>query len=445
MSLELRILSGELAGRAKHFEQPVVVIGRHGTCDMRFDADKDLDVSTRHAEIRGSEGRYVLHDMKSTNGTFVNGKQMARGGSVELKPGDRVRFGAAGPEAEIVFAPRTGAAPKPASTEVRIAMAVSRQTASLRRLVVAAIVLVLFGGAAAFYYSSRATTQRVEELNKILAANDSMRIELQATLVRSGDTTLVNQVQQRMADLRDRLARASTDADRATIRKEIRDTETQLRRMVRMDLGTIFARNARAVAIMVSEINGTSYAGSAFSITNDGVMITNRHNVRDTLGRTPTRIAVKFTNSRDWLPARVVKVSDDPDTDLALIQMERPGPYPVIEGVSATAGNAPEGLGVATIGYPAGYDTPMEGSGNDFEARATLTSGMVSKKTSSVLQIDSFATHGSSGSPIFNAQGHVIGVVYGGLASAGGKIVYAVPPERIAAFIQPQYKSIVRD
>ena len=31
-----------------------------------------------------------------------------------------------------------------------------------------------------------------------------------------------------------------------------------------------------------------------------------------------------------------------------------------------------------------------------------------------ILQIDAFASHGSSGSPVFDGHGHVIGVVYGG-------------------------------
>ena len=69
----------------------------------------------------------------------------------------------------------------------------------------------------------------------------------------------------------------------------------------------------------------------------------------------------------------------------------------------------------------------------------------MSKKTSAILQIDSFATHGSSGSPVFSANGYVIGVVFGGNAEAGGKLVYAVPAERLASFLPERYKSVLRD
>lgn len=443
MSVEIRILSGSLAGRVKHFEQSVIVVGRHGGSDLRFDVEKDLDVSSRHAEIRLTNQQYFVHDNNSTNGTFVNGTKLAAGAAVELKHGDRITFGEGGPETEVRIPDAARGGAKPPSTEVRVAIAVKEQTAGLKRMMFAALVLLVLGTGAALYYGRRASSQRIEELNKILAANDSIFIQLQSGMARSGDTTLASLIQQKVTDLRTRLTGAGSDAERASLEREIQEAEQQLRRMAAMDLPTIFGRNAGAVAILIAEIGGKSYAGSAFAITKDGLLVTNRHNVRDTLGRAPTRIAIKFTNTRDWLPARVVKVSDD--DDLAIIQMDRGGPFPVVVGVSANAADASEGMAVATIGYPQGYDTPMEGEGNDFIAKSTLNPGTVSKKTSSVLQIDSYATHGSSGSPVFSRRGLVVGIVYGGQRDAGGKIVYAVPPERIAAFIPAKYKSIVRD
>jgi S1-C subfamily serine protease len=52
-----------------------------------------------------------------------------------------------------------------------------------------------------------------------------------------------------------------------------------------------------------------------------------------------------------------------------------------------------------------------------------------------VLQIDSYATHGSSGSPVFDARGEVVGVIYAGPREAQGRIVYAVPSPHIVALI----------
>jgi pSer/pThr/pTyr-binding forkhead associated (FHA) protein len=47
-------------------------------------------VSRYHAELRLREGHYCLRDLRSTNGTFLNGRP-----SVEepLKPGDLISLG----------------------------------------------------------------------------------------------------------------------------------------------------------------------------------------------------------------------------------------------------------------------------------------------------------------------------------------------------------------
>ena len=61
-----------------------------------------------------------------------------------------------------------------------------------------------------------------------------------------------------------------------------------------------------------------------------------------------------------------------------------------------------------------------------------------------MLQIDSYAGHGSSGSPVFDATGTVVGVIWGGDKESSGRIVYAVPAQRISAFIGADGAGIVR-
>jgi S1-C subfamily serine protease len=440
MPIELRIVSGALAGQSKRFDQNVVVIGRQGGLDLRFDPHQDLDVSGRHAEIRIADGRFVIHDTQSTNGTFVNDRKIS--GTVELKDGDKIRFGAKGPEATVHLSAQDLEALRrtPArSTEQRIAVAVSQQTAGLKKVLIAVLGVLVVGTGGALYFGNSQSKQRMEQFQKLLDENERLRVSLQ-----SSDTTLASKVRGDLEALRGRLPGATTDAERSQISTEIADLEGRLRRMVQMDLPAIFKQNAPAVAIIVSDIDGKPYAGSGFSISADGAVITNRHNVLMD-GKSATRLFVKFTDTRDWLPAHVVKVSDDPDEDVALIKMDRPGPYPRVAGISAAGSEASEGMSVVTIGYPLGYSTPMEGEGNQFIAKSSLNPGTVSKRTSSVLQIDSYATHGSSGSPVFSARGLVVGLIYGGAREAGGKIVYAVPPEKLAAFIPAEHRSIVKD
>jgi NADPH-dependent 2,4-dienoyl-CoA reductase/sulfur reductase-like enzyme/pSer/pThr/pTyr-binding forkhead associated (FHA) protein len=50
-------------------------------------------ISRRHAEISYAHGQYLLRDLKSTNGTFLNEQRLEPEGICQLKQGDTVRFG----------------------------------------------------------------------------------------------------------------------------------------------------------------------------------------------------------------------------------------------------------------------------------------------------------------------------------------------------------------
>jgi TM2 domain-containing membrane protein YozV len=64
------------------------IIGREPPADIAIAAPQ---ISARHAEIRFLGGdRFVLTDLGSSNGTFVNGRRIA---SAEVTSGDDIRFG----------------------------------------------------------------------------------------------------------------------------------------------------------------------------------------------------------------------------------------------------------------------------------------------------------------------------------------------------------------
>jgi pSer/pThr/pTyr-binding forkhead associated (FHA) protein len=65
-----------------------VAIGRHSSCQL---AIRREDVSRRHAEVRYEGGSFVVRDVGSTNGTFVNGQRL--NGPHALRPGDRIDLG----------------------------------------------------------------------------------------------------------------------------------------------------------------------------------------------------------------------------------------------------------------------------------------------------------------------------------------------------------------
>jgi hypothetical protein len=62
--------------------RPVVTIGRRPDSHLVIE---DLRVSRVHAQLRAMNGRYVIFDLDSTGGTFVNGKLQP---SCALSPGD---------------------------------------------------------------------------------------------------------------------------------------------------------------------------------------------------------------------------------------------------------------------------------------------------------------------------------------------------------------------
>jgi pSer/pThr/pTyr-binding forkhead associated (FHA) protein len=63
-------------------------IGRNPANDLVV---PDPQVSARHAIIQNQSGHFVLFDLESTNGTYVNGRRLTQ--PCELQPGDEIRIG----------------------------------------------------------------------------------------------------------------------------------------------------------------------------------------------------------------------------------------------------------------------------------------------------------------------------------------------------------------
>ena len=76
-------------------------------------------------------------------------------------------------------------------------------------------------------------------------------------------------------------------------------------------------------------------------------------------------------------------------------------------------------------------------------SRSTLSPGVASKRIPSLLQIDAYGAHGMSGSPVFDARGLVVGVVYGG-PKESPQIIYAVPSDKLADLLGESGRGIVR-
>jgi len=82
------VRGGALKGQRLGVKTPVVNIGRADYNDLVL---PDESVSTTHAKLQRREGVWVLVDLDSTNGTFVDGDKIK--GEAPLAPGATVRFG----------------------------------------------------------------------------------------------------------------------------------------------------------------------------------------------------------------------------------------------------------------------------------------------------------------------------------------------------------------
>lgn len=81
----LKGLSGETAGKVFYLAGKTI-IGRRSDCAIVIPSK---GVSRQHASIEMQGNEYVIQDLESANGTFVNGKRIT---SVPLAPGDQIAF-----------------------------------------------------------------------------------------------------------------------------------------------------------------------------------------------------------------------------------------------------------------------------------------------------------------------------------------------------------------
>ena len=483
MAIELEVLSGSRAGDRPSFEKSLIAIGRHPACDLQFNPQLELLVSSRHAEVKSVGGRVTIRDVGSKNGTFVNGKRIDA--ETVLADGDEIELGTDGPKLRVrlgTMARTSSSAPwtpsdeamrldadaassaarpidlrstlppsgsgmvkspqgKP-STDERVRVAVRSHTRSLRWALAAALVVLVVGVGGAYWMGHRESQTEIEDLRRILTSNEGDGQRVLAQLEQIGDTTYANAMRRHLDSLRMRVdaQHAGAGGDVNALRRDLLQSQVAQQVLSRMDLSAISRANDAGVAFLVTEIGGTPYGSTAFGVTTSGILVTNRHNLKDERGRMASRIAVKFANTSRYLHASLLQMSSVDSIDLAILQIEEPGTYPTVSGVASSTAALGPGAPVVTIGFPHSLDLPMEGE----TVKTSLAGGTVSKHLSYLLQVDAYAGHGSSGSPIFDSRGYVVGVIWGGPPESAGRITYAVPSEVLVDLLPVAAKGIVR-
>jgi len=164
--------------------------------------------------------------------------------------------------------------------------------------------------------------------------------------------------------------------------------------------------------------------GSGFIISADGSILTNNHVIDHA-----DRITVTLADGRR-VHARVVGA--DPDTDVALIRIDPSGPLPV-----APLGDSSRlrvGDWVCAIGNPMNYSHSVTVGVVSFLGRKLFDSSL-----DNYIQTDAAINLGSSGGPLINTQGQVIGI-NAAISWRARDIGFAVPIN-VARAILPQLRA----
>ncbi len=83
------VMLNERGGKvSSHRLSGTLQIGRASTCDIR---PSDNYISQLHAKISDRNGSWVIEDLGSTNGTYLNQRKVTV--PTEIAPGDRIRVG----------------------------------------------------------------------------------------------------------------------------------------------------------------------------------------------------------------------------------------------------------------------------------------------------------------------------------------------------------------
>jgi S1-C subfamily serine protease len=167
--------------------------------------------------------------------------------------------------------------------------------------------------------------------------------------------------------------------------------------------------------------------GTGVVVKSDGVILTSLHVVAGA-----SRVRVEFS---DGLEAEATVVKQTPENDLAVLQAARV-PDDLKAATLSSAKSAQEGEQVTAVGFPYGIGPSLSsgvvsGLGRQYQAP---DGGSLLRE---LIQFDAAVNPGSSGGPLVNAVGEVIGIVTAiltpGERGSFSGIGFAVPIQTAAA------------
>ena len=210
----------------------------------------------------------------------------------------------------------------------------------------------------------------------------------------------------------------------------VKEVSGQVRALKGADFPQIAQLNQGAVGMVTMRVGQEFYDGSGFVIAPSGYFLTNRHVVLPEGSSPKDTIFVTMSDHSAQYLAEVVMIAPKDGPDVALLRI-RGYRGPVVAKLDWTGTHAIQGEAAALIGFPGGHDNAID---KGEVVRSSMSAGTLSKVTPDLIQFSGLSVSGSSGSPLFNAAGEVIGLHRAGLKEGPG-LGYAVPLARVAPLL----------
>jgi serine protease Do len=179
------------------------------------------------------------------------------------------------------------------------------------------------------------------------------------------------------------------------------------------DFVQLVARAKPAVVQLEVQTDDDFKSGTGFFISPNGYLVTNAHVIAGASRRSD--IVAMSNDGTHYLVERIAYM--DPDADIAILKCDCTGvAYLQLE----LRDDAAEGQSVLVIGNPEGL-------------QGTVSNGLVAaiRTEENLIQITAPISPGSSGSPVLNEDGRVVGVAVGIFKKGGQNLNFAIPVKAV--------------
>lgn len=190
---------------------------------------------------------------------------------------------------------------------------------------------------------------------------------------------------------------SNDESNRRTSRKEVEKIDQGSA----LTLNSLYKKYKDAVFMVYTSDGENSFQGSGFFISKEGLAVSNYHVFE---GTSRGLEIIETLNGRKLKVSEILKSSEDDDFILFKVKL---GNYVIKHPLQLVSQSPAIGEDVFAIGNPRGLES-------------TLSKGIISgyRDKTRLIQTTAEITHGSSGGPLLNMRGAVVGITTAGLGEA---------------------------